>query len=315
MEGSLMEPMRLNKYLSDRGVCSRREADRLVDEGRIFVNGQPAEKGLRVTDADEIRINGKPVAETKPEKVIIALWKPVGVVSTTRGFKNEQKVTDLVDFPGRLYPVGRLDKDSEGLIFLTNDGAFAEEVTRASGRHEKEYEVVVNKELTTHFLERMEKGVFLEDLNKETAACSVRKLGTKRFAIILTQGLNRQIRRMCQTLGYDVLSLKRVRIMNVTLEGLNPGEWRKLEGDEKKLLEDYAYRRKTPPSPKREGRAASNAAKEQRKLTAKTKDVLRTKGLPKDMARKKGGAQSKFIPASKGMIPRGSSSGGTSKGR
>ncbi|MBP5295334.1 MAG: pseudouridine synthase [Lachnospiraceae bacterium] len=310
MEGSLMEPMRLNKFLSDRGICSRREADRLADEGRISVNGRPAEKGQRVMDADEIRINGKPVAMTKPEKVIIALWKPVGVVSTTRGFKDEKKVTDLVDYPGRLYPVGRLDKDSEGLIFLTNDGAFAEEVTRASGRHEKEYEVVVNKELTTHFLERMEKGVFLEELNKETAACRVTKQGTKRFTIILTQGLNRQIRRMCQTLGYDVLSLKRVRIMNVTLEGLKPGEWRKLEGDEKKLLEDYAYRRKTPPSPKREGRAASNTAKEQRKLTAKTKDVLYTKGLPKDMSRKKGGAQSKFIPASKNTTSKSPSSKG-----
>ena len=250
MEGSLMEPMRLNKYLSDRGVCSRREADRLADEGRIFVNGRLAEKGQRVTDADEIRINGKTVGETKPEKVIIALWKPVGVVSTTRGFRDEKKVTDLVDYPDRLYPVGRLDKDSEGLIFLTNDGAFAEEVTRAAGRHEKEYEVTVNKDLTTHFLERMEKGVFLEELNKQTSACRVTKKGSKRFTIVLTQGLNRQIRRMCQTLGYDVLSLKRIRIMNVTLDGLKPGEWRKLEGEEKKLLEDYTYRRKTPPSTK-----------------------------------------------------------------
>lgn len=300
MEGSLMEPMRLNKYLSDRGVCSRREADRLVDEGRIFVNGQPAEKGLRVTEADEIRINGKPVAESKPEKVIIALWKPVGVVSTTRGFRDEKKVTDLVDYPGRLYPVGRLDKDSEGLIFLTNDGAFAEEVTRASGRHEKEYEVVVNKEITSHFLERMEKGVFLEELNKETAACRVMKTGSKRFTIVLTQGLNRQIRRMCQTLGYDVQSLKRVRIMNVTLEGLRAGEWRKLTGDEKKLLEDYAYRRKTMPSPKRPAKATSDGLKEPRKAAVRTKDVLRTKGMPKELSTKKDRSQSKYIPAQKG---------------
>jgi 23S rRNA pseudouridine2604 synthase len=236
--------MRLNKYLSDRGVCSRREADRLADEGRILVNGAPAEKGQRVTDADEIRINGKPVAEKRPEKLIIALWKPVGVVSTTRGFKDEKKVTDLVDLPERLYPVGRLDKDSEGLIFLTNDGAFAEEVTRAAGRHEKEYEVTVNKELTPHFLERMEKGVYLDDLQKQTAGCRVRRTGKKRFTIVLTQGLNRQIRRMCKTLGYDVVSLKRTRIMNVTLEGLKAGEWRKLEGEEKKNLEDAAYRKR-----------------------------------------------------------------------
>ena len=259
MEGSQMEPMRLNKYLSDRGVCSRREADRLADEGRIFVNGRPAEKGQRVTDRDEIRINGRPVAEAKPEKVIIALWKPVGVVSTTRAFKDEQKVTDLVEYPDRLYPVGRLDKDSEGLIFLTNDGSFAEEVTRAAGRHEKEYEVIVNKEITAHFLERMEKGVFLEELNKQTAACSVVKKGSKRFTIVLTQGLNRQIRRMCRTLGYEVQSLKRIRIMNVTLEGLKPGKWRKLEGEEKKLLLDYTYRRKTPPSARNQGRPAAEA--------------------------------------------------------
>ena len=149
-----------------------------------------------------------------------------------------------VDLPGRLYPVGRLDKDSEGLIFLTNDGAFAEEVTRAAGRHEKEYEVTVNKDLTPHFLERMEKGVYIEELDKQTAACRVRKTGKRRFTIVLTQGLNRQIRRMCKTLGYEVVSLRRTRIMNVTLEGLAAGEWRKLEGEEKKALEDAAYHRR-----------------------------------------------------------------------
>ena len=277
-----MEPMRLNKYLSDRGVCSRREADRLADEGRITVNGSPAEKGQRVTDADEIRINGKPVSAARPEKLIIALWKPADVVSTTRGFKGEKKVTDLVDLPDRLYPVGRLDKDSEGLIFLTNDGAFAEEVTRAAGRHEKEYEVTVNKELTPHFLERMEKGVYLEELQKQTAACHIRRTGKRSFTIVLTQGLNRQIRRMCKTLGYEVVSLRRIRIMNVTLEGLEPGKWRKLEGEEKKNLEEAAYRKKTT-VPKKSTSAAELSPKSVRlaRRPAQKPDNNASKYIPK----------------------------------
>ena len=313
-----MEPMRLNKYLSDRGVCSRREADRLADEGRITVNGAQAEKGQRVTDADEIRINGKPVSAERPEKLIIALWKPVDVVSTTRGFKGERKVTDLVDLPERLYPVGRLDKDSEGLIFLTNDGAFAEEVTRASGRHEKEYEVTVNKELTTHFLERMEKGVFLEELQKQTAACRVTKTGSKRFTIVLTQGLNRQIRRMCETLGYEVLSLKRVRIMNVTLEGLAPGAWRKLEGEEKQALEDAAYHRR--PAAGKSGsrtaagdragapeRAASKKVTSVHELSPKTARMMKREGA------KPGRTDSKYIPKNAGAS-RGAKAQGAPKG-
>lgn len=295
-----MEPMRLNKYLSDRGVCSRREADRLADEGRISVNGQPAEKGQRVTDADEIRINGKPIDTAAKEKVIVALWKPVGVVSTTRGFKGEQKVTDLVDLPDRLYPVGRLDKDSEGLIFLTNDGAFAEEVTRASGRHEKEYEVVVNKEITTHFLERMEKGVFLEDLQKQTSACRVKRTGKKRFTIVLTQGLNRQIRRMCETLGYEVVSLRRVRIMNVTLEGLKAGEWRKLEGEEKKALEDAAYHQKSASGSRSAAKSGTQAVSISRngRTTASKAPVKGTSVKNAKPAAKKSG--SKYIPETAG---------------
>ncbi len=299
-----MEPMRLNKYLSDRGVCSRREADRLADEGRISVNGQPAEKGQRVTDADEIRINGKPIDTATKEKLIVALWKPVGVVSTTRGFKGEQKVTGLVDLQDRLYPVGRLDKDSEGLIFLTNDGAFAEEVTRAAGRHEKEYEVVVNKELTAHFLERMEKGVFLEELQKQTSACRVTRTGKKRFTIVLTQGLNRQIRRMCKTLGYEVESLRRVRIMNVTLEGLKPGEWRKLQGEEKKALEDAAYHRKSASGTRNAAKSgATSAAASGRGRSIASKAPVKGSSLKNaGPAAKKSG--SKYIPETAGKKAR-----------
>ena len=223
-----MEPVRINKYLSDKGVCSRREADRLLESGQIYVNGERAALGMKVTDEDEVRINGKTVEKKAPEKVIIAVHKPMGVVCTTRRFKGEVNICEMVDYPERLYPVGRLDKDSEGLIFLTNDGAFQEEITKTSGNHEKEYEVTVNKPITDHFVERMEKGVFLTELERQTRACKVTKIGEKKFRIVLMQGLNRQIRRMCETLGYEVVRLKRVRIMNVLLGDLEEGKWRKI---------------------------------------------------------------------------------------
>ena len=231
-----MEPVRLNKYLSEKGICSRREADKLISEGRITVNGEAASVGQKVTDTDEIRINGKPVNKKAPEKVILAVHKPVGVVCTTRTFPGEENIVDMVAYESRLYPVGRLDKDSEGLIFLTNDGKFAEEVTKASGQHEKEYEVTVNKEITEAFLKRMSKGIYLKDLDKKTRPCKVFLSGEKRFRIILTQGLNRQIRRMCSACGYEVLRLRRIRIMNVTLGNLKEGAFRKVEGQELKTL-------------------------------------------------------------------------------
>ena len=231
-----MEPVRLNKYLSDRGICSRREADRLTDLGVILVNGKPAVMGQKVTDADRITVEGRPVETAAPEKVIIAVNKPAGVVCTTRTFRGEQNIVALIDRPERLYPVGRLDKDSEGLIFLTNDGAFTAELTRASGHHEKEYEVTLDKEPTDEFIRRLEKGVYLKDLQKTTAPCKILRAGEKKLKIILIQGLNRQIRRMCQALGYEVRALKRVRIMNVLLGDLKPGAYREITGEEKRIL-------------------------------------------------------------------------------
>ena len=231
-----MEEIRLNKYLSDRGVCSRREADRMMEEGRITVNGQRASVGAKVTDADEIRVDGAAVDAKSPEKVIIAVHKPVGVVCTTREFPGEENILSLVDYGSRLYPVGRLDKDSEGLIFLTNDGNFAVEITKASGHHEKEYEVTVNHDLTDSFVKRMEKGVYLSELEKTTAACRVKKTGDRSFSIVLTQGLNRQIRRMCSSCGYEVKTLRRIRIMNVQLGKMKPGEWRFITGAERTEL-------------------------------------------------------------------------------
>ena len=231
-----MEPVRLNKYLSDKGICSRREADRLTSLGVILVNGKPAVMGQKVTDADRITVEWRAVEADAPDKVIIAVNKPVGVVCTTRTFKGEQNIVDLVDRPERLYPVGRLDKDSEGLIFLTNDGAFMAELTKASGHHEKEYEVTLDRDPTDEFIRRLEKGVYLKELQKTTAPCRIRRAGEKKLTIILTQGLNRQIRRMCQTMGYDVRALKRVRIMNVTLGELRSGEYREIRGEEKRTL-------------------------------------------------------------------------------
>ncbi len=237
--------MRLNKYLSEHGVCSRREADRLAEAGLITVNGRAALPGEQIEEGDEVLVNGKRVALSSPEKIILAVNKPAGVVCTAKRFPNEENIVDMVAGDVRLYPVGRLDKDSEGLIFLTNDGAFADEVTKASNHHEKEYEVTVRYPVTDEFVRRMEKGVYLEELDKQTSACRVRKTGNKTFTIVLTQGLNRQIRRMCKTLGNEVVSLKRVRIMNVKLDGLKSRESRRLEGKElEELLSETVRKHK-----------------------------------------------------------------------
>jgi len=227
-----MEQVRLNKYLSEKGILSRREADRYTEEGKILVDGHVALLGEKVSDENEILVDGKLVQKGAPQKVILALHKPVGVVCTTRSFPGETNVVELVSYKERLYPVGRLDKDSEGLILLTNHGAFSEEATKASGHHEKEYEVTVQKPVTKEFISRMEKGLYLPELEKTTAPCKVLQTGVNSFNIVLTQGLNRQIRRMCQELGYEVQVLKRVRFMNVQLGDLPAGQYREIQGNE-----------------------------------------------------------------------------------
>ena len=237
----MMEPVRLNKYLSERGIASRREADRLIEEGRVTVNGKTAEVGTRVTDFDTVAVSGKTVEKKAPEKTVYALNKPRGVVTTTRTFKGEENVIKLMGLDEYVYPIGRLDKDSEGLLLLTNDGDLAKEITTA-GRHEKEYEVTVEKELSPHFLERMEKGVFLRELNRQTGAAKVVKTGKRRFRIVLTEGLNREIRRMCETLGNRVVTLKRVRVMNIPLGDLKSGEFRKLTEAEYRALREEALK-------------------------------------------------------------------------
>jgi len=215
---------RLNKFISETGTCSRREADKLIEQGRVTVNGKIPELGTKVSDTDEIAIDGKPL-NSKEKSIYIVFNKPVGITSTT-DLKDKDNIIDYIHHPKRIFPIGRLDKPSEGLIFLTNDGDIVNKILRAGNNHEKEYVVTVDKPITTDFLNRMENGVAI--LNTVTKKCFVEQEGKNRFRIILTQGLNRQIRRMCEALDYNVTKLKRTRIMNITLEKLNVGEWRYL---------------------------------------------------------------------------------------
>ncbi len=219
-----VEDRRLNKYIADSGFCSRREADRLIQEGRVTVDGRVAAIGERVRDGARIAV-GKQLISSAGDKVYLAAYKPKGIVSTADP-REKMNIVDYIRFPGRIYPVGRLDKDSEGLILLTSDGDIVNRILRASGRHEKEYEVALDKPVTPGFLERMGRGVPV--LGQVTLPCRVWKTGPGSFRIILVQGLNRQIRRMCEFLGYNVVHLRRRRIMNITLGAMRPGEWRHL---------------------------------------------------------------------------------------
>ena len=223
-----MEPIRINKYLSEAGVCSRREADRLIAEGRVTVDGLKAETGMKVTSASRILVDGKKIGK-KPDPVLIAVNKPVGVVTTTAE-DDPANIVTYVGWPERIYPIGRLDKDSEGLILMTNQGELAERIGHARGLHEKEYLVTVDKAVTKEFVEKMASGVRI--LKTTTRPCTVEKVSKFRFRIVLTQGLNRQIRRMCEALGYQVTELVRVRVMNISLNGLELGHWRRIEGAE-----------------------------------------------------------------------------------
>lgn len=220
------EMIRLNKFLSEKGICSRREADRLVESGKVKVNGVIAGLGMKVSPTDDIVVDGKPVSRKQVKPVLLAVNKPVGVVCTTASFPGEVNIVDMVKYPTRIYPIGRLDKDSEGLILMTNQGDLVNEILRSSKDHEKEYIVTVNKQVTESFLKQMREGVELTELNTVTMPCVCKKTGNREFHIILKQGLNRQIRRMCEALGYHVESLKRIRIMNIKLGNLPLGNFR-----------------------------------------------------------------------------------------
>jgi 23S rRNA pseudouridine2604 synthase len=233
-----METTRLNKAISETGYCSRREADRLIEEGKVEVNGEVAGLGLQVSKADIIFVEGIQITNNvKP--IYLAFYKPVGITSTT-DLSIKSNIIDFINYPERIFPVGRLDKPSEGLIIMTNDGDIVNKILRSKNNHEKEYIVTVNKKITAEFINLMSNGVPV--LDTITKKCSVKKIDDFTFNIILTQGLNRQIRRMCDYLGYEVKSLKRIRIMNIKLNNLKPGKYRHFTKEElaeiMRLVED-----------------------------------------------------------------------------
>lgn len=227
------EPMRLNKYLSACGVCSRREADHLIELGRVTVGGDIADMGMKVTERDDVRVDGKPV-QKHDDDVILAVCKPMGIVCTTARHTNEDNIVDMLDYPIRVFPVGRLDKMSEGLILMTNLGEISDKILRGSNRHEKEYQVHISSPVTDSLLEKLRSGVPI--LDTVTRPCKAWKTGEKSFNIVLTQGLNRQIRRMCEACGVKVTHLRRIRVMNIKLGSLKPGEYRVVDGEEKRKL-------------------------------------------------------------------------------
>ncbi len=228
-----MEKVRLNKYLSAQGICSRREADRYIEAGKVTINGRMAGMGEKVDGTEEILFDGRAVSGDKERKVVLAMNKPAGIVCSS---KEKDNIIDYLKYPRRVYPVGRLDKDSTGLILLTNDGELMNEILKARNYHEKEYEVRVRERVTADFIHGMSEGVWLSELGVKTRPCKVKKVDAYTFRIILTQGLNRQIRRMCAYFNFHVVTLKRIRIMNIQLGELKEGEWREIKGRELREL-------------------------------------------------------------------------------
>ena len=235
--------IRINKYLSEIGFCSRRAADKLIEEGRVTINGKAPEMGTKVVPGDEICVDGTTIEQAKEAPVYIAFNKPVGIVCTTDTRVERNNIIDYIKFPTRIFPIGRLDKPSEGLIFLTNDGDIVNKILRARNNHEKEYIVSVDRPITAQFIQQMANGIPI--LDTVTRNCEVEQLSRFTFRIVLTQGLNRQIRRMCEYLEYEVIKLKRIRIMNVQLD-VPLGKWRHLTPDEfTQLNELIAHSSKT----------------------------------------------------------------------
>ncbi len=223
--------MRINKYLAECGICSRREADKYIEQGKVRVNQKIAASGMQVSEQDVVEVCGK-IVRSKKRKIVLAYYKPIGVTCTEKDAHADKTIIQALNYPVRLTYAGRLDKDSEGLIIMTNDGDLIQQMMKGANGHEKEYTVKVQKEITADFLENMSQGVWLKELEQKTRPCKIEQLGKYTFRIILTQGLNRQIRRMCQEFGYKVTSLRRDRVVNIELKGLRSGQFRELCGEE-----------------------------------------------------------------------------------
>ncbi len=266
---------RLNKYISESGICSRREADRYIEQGNVFINGKRAAIGDQVSPGDVVKVNGQLIEPREAEDLVfIALNKPVGIVSTTEDSEKDN-IVDFVNHSKRVFPIGRLDKDSQGLIFLTNHGDLVNKILRAGNDHEKEYLVTVNKLVTDEFIRGMGAGVPI--LGTVTKKCKVKKEAPFTFRITLVQGLNRQIRRMCEHFGYEVTKLERTRIMNVSLSGLPQGEWRDLTDDELSGLFKLIENSSSEAKPKAKAKPKAQAAKAPVAKAAKPDDKSRAK--------------------------------------
>lgn len=302
------EHISLNKYISSSGFCSRREADKLIEQGRVTINGKKGKLGSRVAPGDDVEIDGEPVkSSVKKRPTYIALNKPVGITSTT-DTKDKTNIIDFMAYPKRIFPVGRLDKDSDGLIFLTNDGDIVNKILRASNLHEKEYVVTVDKPIDAEFVKRMSGGIPI--LDTVTSECFVKQEGARRFRIILTQGLNRQIRRMCEYLDYKVVSLTRVRIMNIKLGDLPSGKWRYFtpaEIDRMNELVSESVKNDAPPAKVRAPKPAPVAPNTKEKgPEAKGKSPLKPKAQAN--AKLKPGTKAPAKQAKKPVTPSGSGS-------
>lgn len=232
-QSRMAEETRLNRYLSEAGICSRREADRLIEAGKVLVDGAPAVMGMKINPGQSVLCDGK-LVKGRENPVLLAVNKPRGIVCTTSEKDRAENIVQYLSYPVRIYPVGRLDKDSEGLLLMTNQGELVNAILRGRYGHEKEYQVTVDRPVTDEFLKHMRAGVPI--LDTVTKPCAVTRTGPCSFQIILTQGLNRQIRRMCQALGYEVRTLKRLRIMNIKLGNLKTGEYREIRGEEQQEL-------------------------------------------------------------------------------
>lgn len=277
MKNDNQQSINLNKFISSTGICSRRGAEKLILEGRVTINGKPTQLGNRVFKNDVVKVDGR-LLKHKPKTLYIAYNKPVGIVSTT-DLRERDNIVKAINHPERLFPVGRLDKPSEGLIFMTNDGDIVNKILRAGNNHEKEYIVTVDKPIDAKFIQKMSNGVPI--LGTVTKKCKVEKISEKVFKIILVQGLNRQIRRMCEYLGYTVTKLKRVRIMNVDLGNLKPGDWRELTSEEMKvinrMISTSSKTEEASLSPSKEGKPLANSKNKSSKKSSPVKNDFNKK--------------------------------------